>query len=84
MVEAELALARGNTRAARVLMEALGPQLLAAGLSLGELERRLLLARIDIAEHRPGVAARLAALDADARQAGAGLIASRAVALQPL
>ena len=82
MVEAEIALARGNPRAARDLLRPLASELQAAGMVLGDFERRLLLARIELAERQSGVTASLAALEADARQAGAGLIAARSAALR--
>ncbi len=81
MVEAELALARGNPSAARDLLERLGPPLRTAGLALGDLERRLLLARVSVAEQRSDATPALVALEAEARETGAGLIASRAAAL---
>ena len=58
-----------------------GATLTRSGMVLGELERRLLLLRIDRAEGRANVRADAAALEKDARARGAGLVARRVQAL---
>jgi serine/threonine protein kinase/tetratricopeptide (TPR) repeat protein/TolB-like protein len=79
MVEAEIAVAEGRTDDARRRLNALGTTLRQSGLVLHELERRLLVLRIDRAEGRPGARADAVALEKEARARGAGLIAKRAM-----
>ena len=81
MVEAEVDVAGGHADAARQRLDALGATLKQAGLVLGELERRLLVLRIDRAGGRANVRADAIALEKDARAHGAGLVARRALAL---
>jgi hypothetical protein len=81
MAEAELELARGQTRQARERLSALGALLDRSGMALAELERRLLLLRVDAADGQPTVRAAAVALERDAQARGAGLVAGRARAL---
>ena len=77
MVEAEVDAAEGRADQARRRLDTLRATLTRSGLVLGELERRLLLLRIDRAEGRANVRADAAALEKDARARGAGLVARR-------
>jgi len=79
MVEAEVDAAGGHADAARQRLNTLGATLRQSGLILDELERRLLVLRIDRAERRGNVRADAVALEKDARAHGADLIAKRAV-----
>jgi serine/threonine protein kinase/tetratricopeptide (TPR) repeat protein len=81
MVQAELDAAKGRTREARDGLAALQAPLARSGMILGELERRLLLLRIDRAEGRPKAEADAHALAKDAGTRGAGLIVRRARSL---
>jgi eukaryotic-like serine/threonine-protein kinase len=81
MVEAELEVAQGRMPDARDRLAALQPTLSRSGMVLGELERRLLLLRIDHMESRPAAKAEARALAKDAGARGAGLIARQAQAL---
>lgn len=78
MVEAEVALARGETRFARQLLTGRAAALTANGPRLADFERRLLLARVDRADRQPSATAALQALEGEAQKAGALLIAKRA------
>ena len=77
MADAELALARGRTRQARESLARLGVRLAQAGMALADLDRRLLLLRVDAAERQPSVADTAAKLAADAQARQAGLIVQR-------
>jgi len=79
MVKAAVEAAEGRPDDARQRLKALGTTLRQSGMVLHELERRLLVLRIDREDGRPDVRAGAAALEKDARARGAGLIASRAV-----
>jgi serine/threonine protein kinase/tetratricopeptide (TPR) repeat protein len=79
MVEAEVDMAAGRGEDARRRLNALGATLRRSGLVLSELQRRLIVLRIDRAEGRANVQADASALEMDARAHGAGLIARRAV-----
>jgi serine/threonine protein kinase/tetratricopeptide (TPR) repeat protein len=76
-VEAEVDAAAGRSDAARQRLAALGVTLGRSGMVLDELERRLLLLRIDRAEGRGNVRADAASLEKDARARGAGLVLKR-------
>ncbi|MGH9142985.1 MAG: tetratricopeptide repeat protein, partial [Vicinamibacterales bacterium] len=80
MVAAEIDVAGGRTQDVRPRLNALGATLRKSGLVLSELERRLLVLRIDRAEGRATVASDAIALEREARARGAGLIARRAAA----
>jgi hypothetical protein len=73
--------AAGRPDAARQRLAALGVTLRRSGMVLDELERRLLLLRIDRAEGRANVRADAASLAKDARARGAGLVLKRVQAL---
>lgn len=81
MVQAEVDAAQGRTREAREGLAALQVTLARSGMVLGELERRLLLLRIDREEHWPNARAEARALEKDASARGAGLIVRRAQSL---
>lgn len=81
MMDAEVEAAGGRAADARQRLTALGATLTRSGLVLSELERRLLLLRIDHAEGRANVRADAAALEKDAQARGAGLVAKRVQAL---
>jgi tetratricopeptide (TPR) repeat protein len=81
MVEAEADAAGGRVDAAHQRLDALGVTLRRSGLVLDELERRLLLLRIDHAAGRANVRADAIALEKEARARGAGLVARRALEL---
>jgi serine/threonine protein kinase/tetratricopeptide (TPR) repeat protein len=81
LVEAEVDAAEGRADAARQRLDALGATLRRSGLALTDLERRLLLLRIDQAAGRANVRADAIALVKDASARGAGLVARRAQAL---
>lgn len=81
MVEAAVDAAQGRTREARVRLAALQGTLASSGMVLGELERRLLLLRIDRADGRPNARAETRALEKDAGTRGAGLVVRRAQSL---
>ena len=76
-VEAEVDAAAGHADQARQQLEALGIMLRRSGMVLDELDRRLLLLRIDRADRRAGVRADAAALEKDAKTHGAGLVLKR-------
>ncbi len=76
-VEAEVDAAAGHADQARQELEALGIVLRRSGMVLDELDRRLLLLRIDRADGRASVRADAAALEKDAKARGAGLIVKR-------
>jgi hypothetical protein len=78
MVEAEIDAAQGRDREARECLAELQVTLARSGMVLGELERRLVLLRIDAAERRPNVKAAARSLEKDASARGAGLISRRA------
>ena len=80
MVAAEIDVAEGRAQDVRPRLNALGATLRKSGLVLSELERRLLVLRIDRAERRATVASDAIALESEARARGAGLIARRAAA----
>ncbi len=76
MVAAEIDLAQGRRREARERLADLQRSQASSGMVMDELERRLLLLRIDVADGRPtGPAAR--ALERDAAARNAGLILRR-------
>jgi serine/threonine protein kinase/tetratricopeptide (TPR) repeat protein/TolB-like protein len=81
MVQAEIDAAQGRTREAREGLGALRPILARSGMVLGELERRLLLLRIDRADGRPAVRGDARTLEKDASSRGIGLIVRRAQSL---
>jgi serine/threonine-protein kinase len=81
MVQAELDAAEGRAPQAREGLKALEGTLTRSGMILGELERRLLLVRIDRAEGRPTAKADAHALAKAAGTRGAGLIVRRAQSL---
>ncbi len=81
MVQAEIDAAQGRTREAREGLAALQRTLSRSGMVLGELERRLLLLRIDRAAGRPAVRAEVRSLEKDAGSRGLGLIVRRAQSL---
>ena len=60
---------------------AIAPPFCRSGMVLGELERRLLLLRIDRAAGRPAVRAEARSLEKDAGSRGLGLIVRRAQSL---
>jgi tetratricopeptide (TPR) repeat protein len=76
-VEAEVDAAAGRNDEARRRLDALRLTLNRSGMVLDELERRLVLLRIDQSEGRANVRADAAALEKDARAHGAGLIVKR-------
>jgi serine/threonine protein kinase/tetratricopeptide (TPR) repeat protein/TolB-like protein len=76
-VEAEVDAAAGRVDEARRRLEALRATFARSGMVLDELERRLLVLRIDRAEGRASVRADAAALEKDARARGAGLVVRR-------
>ncbi len=76
MAGAEIAAAQGRRSEARESLMALQPTLTRGGMVMGELERRLLLLRIDAADGRPD-AGTARALERDAQARGAGLIVRR-------
>jgi serine/threonine protein kinase/tetratricopeptide (TPR) repeat protein len=76
-VEAEVDAAAGRVDEARRRLDALRATLNRSGMVLDELERRLLVLRIDRAEGRASVRADAAALEKDARARGAGLVVKR-------
>jgi eukaryotic-like serine/threonine-protein kinase len=76
-VEAEVDAAAGRTDAARQRLIALGATLNRSGIVLDDLERRLVLLRIDRAEGRANVRADASSLEKDARARGAGLVVKR-------
>jgi eukaryotic-like serine/threonine-protein kinase len=81
MVEAEIDAAQGRYREGRECLAELQATLARSGMVLGELERRLLLLRLDAAERRPNVRAAARSLEKDASVRGAGLIVRRAQSL---
>ena len=78
---AEIAAAQGRDREARQALAELQRTFATSGMILEELERRLLLLRLDAAGGRPNVKAAARALEKDASVRGAGLITRRAQAL---
>ena len=76
-VEAEVDAAAGRADEARRRLDALRATLNRSGMVLDELDRRLLLLRLDRAEGRANVRADAAALEKDARARGAGLVVKR-------
>jgi serine/threonine protein kinase/tetratricopeptide (TPR) repeat protein/TolB-like protein len=76
-VEAEVDAAAGRGGDARRRLDALRATFARSGMVLDELERRLLVLRIDRAEGRANVRADAAALEKDARARGAGLVVKR-------
>jgi serine/threonine protein kinase/tetratricopeptide (TPR) repeat protein len=81
MAEAAVEAAGGHAGDARQRLRILGATLTRSGLVLAELERRLLLLRIDRAEARGNAVADAVALQKDARAHGAGLVARRVQSL---
>lgn len=80
-VEAEVDAATGRSEHARRRLTALGTEVNRSGMVLDELERRLLLLRLDRAEGRANVRGDAASLEKDARARGAGLVVKRVQAL---
>jgi tetratricopeptide (TPR) repeat protein len=76
-VEAEVDAAAGRPDEARRRLDALRATLNRSGMALDELERRLLVLRLDRAQGRVNVRADAAALEKDARARGAGLVVKR-------
>jgi chromosome segregation ATPase len=76
-VEAEVDAAAGRADEARRRLDALRTTLNRSGMVLDELERRLLVLRLDRAEGRASVRADAAALEKEARAHGAGLVVKR-------
>jgi serine/threonine protein kinase/tetratricopeptide (TPR) repeat protein/TolB-like protein len=74
---AEIDLARGDRARARDRLSALEPIVVRAGMRLADLERRLLLLRVERAERPGGGHPEAQALEQAARALGAGLILSR-------
>ncbi len=81
MVEAQIDAAQGRSAEARQCLAELQPVLARSGMVLGELERRLLLLRLDSADRRPNARAAARSLEKDAGVRGAGLISRRAQSL---
>ncbi len=81
MVAAEIAVARGQLSEARVQLEALRIVFGRSGMALGELERRLVLVKVDRADRRSAATSDATTLAIDARRFGAGRIARLAETL---
>jgi ATP/maltotriose-dependent transcriptional regulator MalT len=81
MVQAEIDAGQGRTREAREGLAVLQRTLSRSGMVLGELERRLLLLRIDRADGRAAVRGEARTLEKDAGSRGLGLIVRRAQSL---
>jgi hypothetical protein len=78
MAAAEVEAAQGNPEKARQLLTDLRATLAKTGMTLGELECRTALLRLDRAEKRPTVEADATALAKDAKARHAGLVLRRA------
>jgi serine/threonine protein kinase/tetratricopeptide (TPR) repeat protein len=81
MAESELDAARNHPERARERLTALRARLARAGMTLAELECRMALLRLDLAEKRPTAHAEAVALEKDARARRAGLILRHVQAL---
>ena len=81
MLDARVELAQGQPQKARARLRALRAVLSPLGMSLADLETRLLLAEAEAAAHDPAARASLEAVKADAAATGAALVRRRAEAL---